>query len=108
VERRDSGWLIHSYRYVPEQLVRVITRSDGHVPVYASPRYERVATKQASKKEIRDAQRLLDCDPLHGNKPQARTSSPGIARCRHAPMTFPVDLTRVNDERNFDPFVSGD
>jgi hypothetical protein len=72
-ERQDSGWFIHSYRYVPEQLVRVITRSDGHdVPVYASPRYERVATKQASKKEIRDARRLLDCDPLHGNKPQAR------------------------------------
>jgi hypothetical protein len=53
-ERRDFGWFIHSYRYVPEQLVRVITRSDGQdVPVYASPRYERVATKQASKKEIR-------------------------------------------------------
>jgi hypothetical protein len=59
-ERRDSGWFIHSYRYVPEQLVRVITRSDGHdVPVYASPRYERVATKQASKNEI-------------GNQPQTR------------------------------------
>jgi hypothetical protein len=86
-ERRDSGWFIHSYRYVPEQLVRVITRSDGHdVPVYASPRYERVATKQASKKEIRDAQRLLDCDPLHGNKPQARErrrqESPGVAMRR--------------------------
>ena len=86
-ERRDSGWFIHSYRYVPEQLVRVITRSDGHdVPVYGSPRYERVATKQASKKEIRDAQRLLDCDPLHGNKPQARErrrqESPGVAMRR--------------------------
>jgi hypothetical protein len=86
-ERRDSGWFIHSYRYVPEQLVRVITRSDGHdVPVYASPRYERVATKQASKKEIRDAQRLLDRDPLHGNKPQARErrrqESPGVAMRR--------------------------
>jgi hypothetical protein len=56
------------------------------VPVYASPRYERVATKQASKKEIRDAQRLLDCDPLHGNKPQARErrrqESPGVAMRR--------------------------
>jgi len=56
------------------------------VPVYASPRYERVATKQASRKEIRDAQRLLDCDPLHGNKPQARErrrqESPGVAMRR--------------------------
>jgi hypothetical protein len=65
-ERRDSGWFIHSYRYVPEQLVRVITRSDGRdVPIYGPPRFERVATKQASKKEIREAQRLLDVDPLH-------------------------------------------
>ncbi len=66
-ERRDSGWFIHNYRYVPEPLVRVITRSDGRdVPIYSAPRYERVATKQASKKEIREAQRLLDIDPLHG------------------------------------------
>lgn len=66
-ELRDSGWFIHSYRYVPEQLVRVISRSDGRdVPIYGPPRYERVATKQASKKEIREAQQLLDVDPLHG------------------------------------------
>jgi hypothetical protein len=66
-ERRDCGWFIHSYRYVPEQLVRLITRSDGRdVPIYGCSRYERVATKQASKKEIREAQRLLDVDPLHG------------------------------------------
>ena len=50
---------------VPEQLIRVITRSDGRdVPIYGSPHYERVATKQASKKEIRDAQTLLRRDPL--------------------------------------------
>jgi len=43
----------------------VITRSDGRdVPIYGSPRYERAATKQASKKEIRDAQSLLRQDPL--------------------------------------------
>jgi len=64
-ERRECGWFIHSYRYVPEQLVRVITRSDGHeVPIFESPRYEHVGTKQASKKEMRDAQVLLGCDPL--------------------------------------------
>jgi hypothetical protein len=66
-ERRDDGWFIHTYRYVPEQLVRVITRSDGHdVPIYSTPRYERAATKQASKKEIRDARRLLERDRLCG------------------------------------------
>jgi hypothetical protein len=66
-ERRDDCWFIHTYRYVPEQLVRVITRSDGHeVPIYGSPRYERTATKQASKKEIRDARRLLEREPLCG------------------------------------------
>jgi hypothetical protein len=64
-ERREDGWFIHTYRYVPEQLVRVIIRSDGHeVPIYSTPRYERAATKQASKKEIRDARRLLERDPL--------------------------------------------
>ena len=63
-ERRDCGWFIHSYRYVPEQLVRVITRSDGHdVPIYSPPRYERVATKQASKREIREARLILERDP---------------------------------------------
>lgn len=66
-ERLDCGWFIHSYRHVPEQLVRVITRSDGRdVPIFGPPRYECVATKQASKKEIREARPLLDCDPLHG------------------------------------------
>jgi hypothetical protein len=64
-ERRDDGWFIHTYRYVPEQIVRLITRSDGYeVPIYSSPRYERLTTKQASKKEIRDARLLLERDPL--------------------------------------------
>ncbi len=67
-ERRDCGWFIHTYRYVPEQLVRVITRSDGReVPIYSAPQYERVATKQASKKQIREARRILERDPLAGH-----------------------------------------
>jgi hypothetical protein len=67
-ERRESGWFVHTYRHVPAQLVRVITRSDGRdVPIYLSPHYERAATKQASKKEIRDAQTLLRRDPLTGS-----------------------------------------
>ena len=66
-EHREGGWFIHTYRHVPEQLVRVITRTDGHhVPIYGSPHYERAATKQASKKEIRDAQTLLRREPLAG------------------------------------------
>jgi len=64
-ERCECGWFIHTYRYVPEQLVRVVIRSDGReVPIYSTPRYERAATKQASKKEARDARRMLECDPL--------------------------------------------
>lgn len=64
-ERREGGWFVHIYRHVPEQLVRVITRSDGReVPIYRPAHYERVATKQASKKEIRLAARLLERDPL--------------------------------------------
>jgi hypothetical protein len=64
-ERRNCGWFVHSYRRVPEQLMRVLTRSDGsEMPIYSTPRLERVATKQASKKEVRDAQRLLQRDPL--------------------------------------------
>jgi hypothetical protein len=61
---------------VPEQLVRVITRSDGReVPVYGSAHLERTATKQASKKEIRDAQALLRQDPLapNGSKTQVKS-----------------------------------
>ena len=66
-EHQDCGWFIHTYGYVPQQLIRVITRSDGHeVPIYSSAHYERVATKQASTKEIRDARPLLQRDPLAG------------------------------------------
>lgn len=65
-ERRDCGWFIYTYRYVPEQLVRVITRSDGReVPIYSTPRHERMATKQASKKEI-ESRRILERDPMAG------------------------------------------
>jgi hypothetical protein len=74
-ECRDSGWFIHSYRNVPEQLVRVITRSDGReVPIFRSAHLERTATKQASKKEIREAQPLLRRDPLapNGSRTQAK------------------------------------
>jgi hypothetical protein len=64
-ERRDCGWFIHTYRRVPEQLMRVLTRSGGsELPLYSTPRLERVATKQANKKEIRDALPLLRRDPL--------------------------------------------
>jgi hypothetical protein len=64
-ERRDGAWFIHAYRHVPEQLVRSLTRSDGlEVPIYSPARHERVATKQASKTEIRRAVRLLESDPL--------------------------------------------
>lgn len=66
-ERCDGGWFIHSYRRVPEQLVRVIIRGDGReVPIYGSAYYERAMTKQASKKEIRLAHTLLHSDPLAG------------------------------------------
>jgi hypothetical protein len=52
---------------VPERVIRVITRNDGReVPIYSTPYHERVATKQASKKEIRDAFALLQRDPLTG------------------------------------------
>ena len=64
-ERRDGGWFIHTYRLVPEQVVRVITRSDGrNVSVSRPAHYERAATKQASRKEIRNARELLESDPL--------------------------------------------
>jgi hypothetical protein len=74
-ERRDCGWFIHSYRHVPEQVIRVITRSDGsEVPIYGTARYERVATKQASKKEMRAAGELLQQDPIAA--PAAKRSDP--------------------------------
>ena len=64
-ERRDCGWFIHTYRRVPEQLMRVLTRGDGsELPIYSTPRLDRVASKQANKKESRDALPLLRRDPL--------------------------------------------
>jgi hypothetical protein len=64
-ECRDRCWFVHSYRRVPEELIRIVTRSDGReVPIFGSAHLERTATKQASKKEIRDAQALLRRDPL--------------------------------------------
>jgi hypothetical protein len=75
-EFRGRCWFIHSFRHVPGQLVRVITRSDGReVPVFGSAHLERIATKQASKKEIRDAQALLEQDPLAPNGPKAPAKS---------------------------------
>src|SRR5574338_116113 len=53
--------------HVPSRarLVRVVARSDGlEVPIYSTAHYERVATKQASKKEVRKARCILDTDPL--------------------------------------------
>jgi hypothetical protein len=64
-ECRDGCWFIHSYSQVAEQLLRVVTRSDGReVPIFGLAHLERTATKPASKKEIRDAQSLLRRDPL--------------------------------------------
>jgi hypothetical protein len=64
-ECREGAWFIHAYRRVPQQVVRSVTRSDGReVPIYSPAHYERVATKQASKSEIRRAVRLLEADPL--------------------------------------------
>jgi hypothetical protein len=64
-EGGDVCWFIHVYCHVPEQLVRVVTRSDGReVPIYAPAHYEQLATKQARRKENRDALPLLERDPL--------------------------------------------
>jgi hypothetical protein len=57
-------------------MVRVITRSDGReVPIFGSAHLECTVTKQASKKEIRDAHALLRRDPLapNGSKTQAKS-----------------------------------
>jgi len=75
-ECRDGCWFIHSYRQVPAQLVRVVTRSDGReVPIFGAAHLERTATKQANKKEVRDAQPLLRRDPLAVNGPRTQTKS---------------------------------
>lgn len=64
-ERRDCGWFIHTYRRVPERIIPGVPRSDGReVRVTIASHLERVATKQASRKEIRDACELLCGDPL--------------------------------------------
>lgn len=64
-ELRGCGWFIHKYRHVPERIVRVIVRSDGRqVPIYSAAHCERASTKQASRKELRDARPLLQQDPL--------------------------------------------
>jgi hypothetical protein len=45
----------------------VLARTDGReVPIYGLAYYERVTTKQAGKKEIREARTLLQRDPLSG------------------------------------------
>jgi hypothetical protein len=75
-ECRDGCWFIHSYGHVPEQLLRVITRSDGReVPIFGPARLERTMTKQASKKEIRDAQPLLRGDPCGAERTETRAKS---------------------------------
>lgn len=68
-EHPDGGWFIHTYRQVPEQVIRVFTRSDRReVAIYSPAHRERLVTKQASKKEIRDARPLLVRDPLARNR----------------------------------------
>lgn len=60
-ERQKSGWLIHTYRLVPEQLVRTITWGDGRqVSIHAVAHYARVTTTQASRKQIARARPMLE------------------------------------------------
>jgi len=44
--------------------LEIVCCARREVPIYGSAHYERAATKQASKKAIRDAQSLLRQDPL--------------------------------------------
>ena len=45
--------------------MRSVTRSDGrNVSISKLAHYERAATRQASRKEMRNAQRLLESDAL--------------------------------------------
>jgi hypothetical protein len=63
-ERRECGWFIHAYRRVPERIVPGPPRSDGrHVLVRIAAHLVRAATKQASRKEMRDASALLETPP---------------------------------------------
>jgi hypothetical protein len=74
-ERRDCGWFIHTYRFVPEQLVRVITRTDGReVPIYATAHHEREATKQGEQ----------EGDPKRTTAFEARPSRPCLRIARAA------------------------
>jgi hypothetical protein len=60
-------WTLLRPRHVLAPLVRVLARTDGReVPIYGLAYYERVTTKQAGKKEIREAWPLLQRDPLSG------------------------------------------
>lgn len=64
-ERRECGWFLHTYRSVPAQLQRVLTRSDGsEVSIFSTPHYEHVRTKQASREETQAARWLLEQDPF--------------------------------------------
>ena len=60
-ERRDNGWFIHTYRLVPEQLVRVVTWGDGRqIAIRTVAHYERATTAQASRKQILQARAMLE------------------------------------------------
>lgn len=62
-ERRECGWLIHTYRLVPEQLVRSVTWGDGRqMSIHTVAYLERVTTMQASRKQILKARPMLERD----------------------------------------------
>lgn len=50
-EQRDCGWFMHSYRYVHEQLMRVITRSDGRDVSIDAPTALRTRSNEAGEQE---------------------------------------------------------
>lgn len=76
-DRRDCGWFVHTYRRVPERLIRVLTRSDGtEVPIYSAACLERVATKQANRNEVWAARSILELDPLVGKRKNERVTGP--------------------------------
>jgi len=62
-ERRDRGWFIHTYRLVPEQLVRTVTWGDGRaISIHTVAHYEHVTTTQAGRKQILLARPMLERD----------------------------------------------
>jgi hypothetical protein len=63
-ERHTCGWLVHTYRLVPEQIVPVVRPGGSRGPLYCPPRYEREATRQAGKRDVERARRILSRDPL--------------------------------------------